>query len=248
MLARLRAAAAAEDRGTSGTPAIPPDGDRGRLPAARPGLTRHGGFAPATMRSRPAFQIPSNRSGHGHQGLPVSGRWHCRHPRVDKPQLLKELSHRAASTLELDADVIAGELLERESLGTTGVGGGVAIPHARIEGLKRSFGLPARLRRPIDFEAIDGNPHDVVFALLVPATPEGNSSTLSHWLPAGCAMQMSFASCVPRPTASQCFARWSLRANRSSNRADRILLAARERLAPRPKPSHCPCRDRGAGS
>jgi PTS system nitrogen regulatory IIA component len=68
---------------------------------------------------------------------------------------------------------IAAEILRREELGSTGTGGGVAIPHARIQGLNRSFGILARLNRPIDFEAIDGRPVDLVFLLLLPANPVG---------------------------------------------------------------------------
>jgi PTS system nitrogen regulatory IIA component len=63
--------------------------------------------------------------------------------------------------------------LKREELGSTGTGGGVALPHARIQGLNRSFGILARLNKPIDFEAIDGRPVDLVFLLLLPSNPVG---------------------------------------------------------------------------
>jgi PTS system nitrogen regulatory IIA component len=86
----------------------------------------------------------------------------------DKTRLLQELAARAASTLHLDANLVAIELLKREALGSTGTGGGVAIPHARIRDLKRPFGTLVRLRNAIDFEAIDGQPVDVVFLLLLP--------------------------------------------------------------------------------
>jgi PTS system nitrogen regulatory IIA component len=91
----------------------------------------------------------------------------------DKTFLLKELCGRAAAALKLDAGNLAGEILKREDLGSTGVGGGVAIPHARVQGLKTPFGILARLQRPVDFNAIDGQPVDVVFLLLLPAAPAG---------------------------------------------------------------------------
>jgi nitrogen PTS system EIIA component len=63
--------------------------------------------------------------------------------------------------------------LKREELGSTGTGGGVALPHARVESLNRAFGILARLNKPIDFEAIDGRPVDLVFLLLLAANPVG---------------------------------------------------------------------------
>jgi PTS system nitrogen regulatory IIA component len=91
----------------------------------------------------------------------------------DKTRLLQELSRRAAASLDWPAERIAAEILKREDLGSTGTGGGVAIPHARIQGLNRSFGILARLNKPIDFEAIDGRPVDLLFLLLLPANPAG---------------------------------------------------------------------------
>jgi PTS system nitrogen regulatory IIA component len=90
-----------------------------------------------------------------------------------KPLLLTELCVRAAAALKLDAESITREVLKREELGSTGVGGGVAIPHARIQGLEGPFGILVRLRKPIDFNAIDGQPVDIVFLLLLPAAPAG---------------------------------------------------------------------------
>ena len=91
----------------------------------------------------------------------------------NKSRLLKDLCNRAASALKLDGDRISSEILKREELGSTGMGGGVAIPHARIEDLKEPFGILARLQRPIDFNAIDGQPVDIIFLLLLPAAPAG---------------------------------------------------------------------------
>lgn len=87
----------------------------------------------------------------------------------DKAQLLSELARRAARLLRsADAQVILGALQARETLGSTGCGQGIAVPHARIVGPSQMFGLFARLERPIDFDAIDGRPVDLVFLLLVP--------------------------------------------------------------------------------
>ena len=91
----------------------------------------------------------------------------------DKTRLLQELTRRAATILDLPAERISTEILKREELGSTGTGGGIAIPHARIQGLNRSFGILARLNKPIDFEAIDGRPVDLVFLLLLPSNPVG---------------------------------------------------------------------------
>src|SRR5215831_13312629 len=91
----------------------------------------------------------------------------------DKTRLLQELCRRAAASLNLPAEGISAEILKREELGSTGTGGGVAIPHARIQGLNTAFGILARLNRPMSFEAIDGRPVDLVFLLLLPANPVG---------------------------------------------------------------------------
>ena len=86
---------------------------------------------------------------------------------------MQQLAQRAAASLNLAAEQISAEILKREELGSTGTGGGVAIPHARIQGLHRSFGILVRLSKPIDFEAIDGRPVNLVFLLLLPANPVG---------------------------------------------------------------------------
>jgi PTS system nitrogen regulatory IIA component len=90
----------------------------------------------------------------------------------NKRQLLQELSARAADSLGLRVDQIAPYLLKREELGSTGIGRGVAIPHARLPDLQRPYGLLAKLRQPIEFEAIDGQAVDIVFVLLLPAKVE----------------------------------------------------------------------------
>jgi nitrogen PTS system EIIA component len=89
-------------------------------------------------------------------------------PANDKPALLHDLSQRAARALTIDRQVILDALLAREALGSTGVGAGVAVPHARIPRLSRSFGFFTSLEKPISFEAIDSQPVDLVFLLLTP--------------------------------------------------------------------------------
>ena len=88
----------------------------------------------------------------------------------DKAQLLQELARRAATALPgIAPNTIAEALHAREALGSTGLGHGFALPHARIDGLARFFGLFVRLARRIDYEAIDREPVDLVFLLLIPA-------------------------------------------------------------------------------
>jgi nitrogen PTS system EIIA component len=91
----------------------------------------------------------------------------------DKPQLLAELARRASATTGIDAPTIITALQTREQLGSTGLGKGFALPHARVDGLTAFFGLFVRLSRPIDFQAIDGQPVDLVFLLLIP--PDANA-------------------------------------------------------------------------
>jgi len=91
----------------------------------------------------------------------------------NKTQVLENLCRRAASTLKVDANKITADILKREELGSTGVGGGVAIPHARIAEVKRPFGLLARLKSVIEFDAIDSQPVDLVFLLLLPTALAG---------------------------------------------------------------------------
>jgi len=85
-----------------------------------------------------------------------------------KKQALQELAARAASLTGQNERAIFEVLLQREKLGTTAVGYGVAIPHGKLPKLEKLFGLFARLERPIDFEAMDGQPVDLVFLLLAP--------------------------------------------------------------------------------
>ncbi|MEM7653123.1 MAG: PTS IIA-like nitrogen regulatory protein PtsN [Pseudomonadota bacterium] len=85
-----------------------------------------------------------------------------------KKQALQDLSKRIAPIANLSERTVFDVLLERERLGTTGVGNGIAIPHGKIAGLDRLYGLFAKLERPVDFEAIDERPVDLLFLLLAP--------------------------------------------------------------------------------
>ena len=90
----------------------------------------------------------------------------------NKSALLRELADKAAASLKLAVEQVAALLLKREDLGSTGIGRGVAIPHARLPELHRPFGLLAKLKQPIEFDAIDGQAVDLVFLLLLPAATE----------------------------------------------------------------------------
>jgi PTS system nitrogen regulatory IIA component len=90
----------------------------------------------------------------------------------DKNRLLLDLSRRAATRLDLDQELVVTAILKREELGSTGTGDGTAIPHARIQDLKKPFAILARLGKPIPFDAIDGLPVDVVALLLLPVGGE----------------------------------------------------------------------------
>jgi len=90
----------------------------------------------------------------------------------DKAQLLTELGRRAeAMGVGVPAARVADALRSREQLGSTGLGGGFALPHASIACLSARFGMFVRLARPLDFDAIDGQPVDLAFLLLTPVTP-----------------------------------------------------------------------------
>lgn len=85
-----------------------------------------------------------------------------------KKQALQELSAHAATLLKRDEREIFETLNQRERLGSTGVGNGIAIPHGKLAKMDGLFGMFARLERPIDFESLDGEPVDLIFLLLAP--------------------------------------------------------------------------------
>lgn len=85
-----------------------------------------------------------------------------------KKRLFQELGDMAASVYGVAAATTVDALQEREILGPTGVGNGVALPHARINGLDRMAGIFIRLERPLEFESVDRRPVDLIFAILGP--------------------------------------------------------------------------------
>ena len=87
-----------------------------------------------------------------------------------KKQAIQELAARAAGLTGGGERAIFDILMQREKLGSTGVGNGIAIPHGKLPKLDKLFGLFARLDRPVDFDALDGQPVDLVFLLLAPET------------------------------------------------------------------------------
>ncbi|MDB5586408.1 MAG: IIA-like nitrogen-regulatory protein [Devosia sp.] len=90
------------------------------------------------------------------------------HPAPSKQSVIEALSSRAAAWSGVDANVIFIALNNREQLGSTGMGQGIAIPHATVAGLAKPMGLLARLAKPVDFDAIDEGKVDIVFVLLIP--------------------------------------------------------------------------------
>ncbi len=87
---------------------------------------------------------------------------------TSKKQALQELARRAADVTGLEERKIFSVLMDRERLGTTGVGSGIAIPHGKLPELERLYGIFARLEKPVDFQSIDDRPVDLIFVLLAP--------------------------------------------------------------------------------
>lgn len=85
-----------------------------------------------------------------------------------KKQALIELSEKAAELSGIDSREVLAALIQRERLGSTGIGGGIAIPHGKLAKCHRIFGVFARLEKPIDFEALDDAPVDLIFLLVAP--------------------------------------------------------------------------------
>jgi PTS system nitrogen regulatory IIA component len=137
-------------------------------------------------------------------------------PGGNKRSLLQQLANLAGNRLGLAAGVISASLTEREQLGSTGFGHGVAIPHGKIEGLGRIYCLFVRLAEPIDYKAIDGRPVDLVFLLLSP--PDAGAEHLKA---------LAAISRVTRhvPTLEQ------MRGARSRDALAAVLLGADERDA-----------------
>ncbi|HFE47773.1 MAG TPA: PTS sugar transporter subunit IIA [Chromatiaceae bacterium] len=99
----------------------------------------------------------------------AADRVNCASATGSKKRILEAAGHLLAhANPELDEQDIFNKLLERERLGSTGFGHGVALPHARIAGIDQAYGCFLRLSEPVDFDAIDDAPVDLVFALLAP--------------------------------------------------------------------------------
>lgn len=140
-----------------------------------------------------------------------------------KKQALQELAAKAAELTGQNERSVFEVLLQREKLGTTAVGYGVAIPHGKLPKLEKIFGLFARLDRPIDFRSMDGQPVDLVFLLLAPKAPAPITSKRSPASPACCATRTSPRSSAPRAMprrfirCSRCRRRRRLKAPARSN-------------------------------
>jgi PTS system nitrogen regulatory IIA component len=98
---------------------------------------------------------------------------------ANKRQLLEELAAKSAISVGLGVEQVEPYLLKREEFGSTGIGGGIAIPHARLPDLQRPYGLLAKLKQPMEFDAIDGQAVDIVFVLLLPAAENGQLGALA---------------------------------------------------------------------
>jgi len=92
---------------------------------------------------------------------------------TSKRQVLAVIAEIAARSFSLDAGDVLDALTEREQAGSTGVGHGVAAPHARIEGLSRLRGVFVRLEQPVEFDSVDDQPVDLIFALFAPKQAAG---------------------------------------------------------------------------
>jgi nitrogen PTS system EIIA component len=103
-----------------------------------------------------------------------------------KKALFQQLGQVAAAEYGLDAGLVVEKLTERERLGSTGFGNGVAIPHGKIDGLDHIVGLFVQLKQPLDFQAIDDAPVDLIFCLLSPTDAGADHlkalAQVSRWL------------------------------------------------------------------
>lgn len=95
---------------------------------------------------------------------------------TSKKQVFRHLAERTAALFEGDAEALQAALFDREKIGPTGIGDGVAIPHIKACGITRMYGVLARLQSPVDFDALDGVGVDIIFMLLAPA----ESKTTQH--------------------------------------------------------------------
>ena len=137
-------------------------------------------------------------------------------PGGSKKALFQQLANLAAQQLGVDSAAVLLSLSEREQLGSTGFGHGVAIPHGKVEGLRRIYCLFARLSEPLDYKAIDGRPVDLIFLLLSP--PDAGAAHLKA---------LAAISRVTRNAATL----EKMRGARSRDALAAVLIAADERDA-----------------
>jgi len=137
-------------------------------------------------------------------------------PGGNKRSLLQQLANLAGQRLSLEPSAVLASLTEREALGSTGFGQGVAIPHGKIEGMSRIYGLFARLGEAVDYKAIDGRPVDLIFLLLSP--PDSGAEHLKA---------LAAISRVTRNAATL----EKMRGARSRDALTAVLIAADERDA-----------------
>jgi mannitol/fructose-specific phosphotransferase system IIA component (Ntr-type) len=130
-------------------------------------------------------------------------------PVHNKRALLHDLAHRAALVLKVDDDTVFSALLKREELGSTGVGNGVALPHVRLEQVKKPFGILARLKQPIDFDAIDGRPLTSSACCCCQKKMSKRSSMCLPPSPEGFERRKSSSNCAARPIAWCSITSWS---------------------------------------
>lgn len=99
-----------------------------------------------------------------------------------KKQAFQKIAAEAADIIGIGADQLTAALLERERIGSTGIGSGVAIPHIKIGKTPETYGIFVRLKKAIDFDAVDGCPVDIIFMLLAPAESKTTQhlKTLAH--------------------------------------------------------------------
>jgi PTS system nitrogen regulatory IIA component len=110
--------------------------------------------------------------------IPAAHVFHRLHA-ADKPALLAELGRRVGLVLGLSPSAVTAALAAREALGSTGTGHGLAVPHARLDTITAATAFLARLDRPIGFDAVDGEPVDLVCLLLAPTAGGGHLQALA---------------------------------------------------------------------
>lgn len=123
---------------------------------------------------------------------------------TSKKRLFQDLGEIAATSFGLKQEDVVDALLERESLGPTGVGHGVALPHARISGLDRVVGVFMRLEKPLAFDAVDRQPVDLVFSLFAPADAGVEHLKALALVSEPCAIQASVRNFAPTRIRPHC--------------------------------------------